>query len=273
MTGTHERADPVEQLTIPGRFTGPPRSANGGYVSGAVAGLLSTGDAVEVTLRQPPPVDRPLQIDRQPDRVRLYDGETLLAEAVPANLQVQLPAGVTPAEAASAAEHFDTRTYARAHPFPGCFTCGPARPHEDGLRLFPAAVPGRDRLVAWPWTPAASLTGDDGLVDMPVMWAALDCPSGLSRFADTGLSDADVPAVLGRMTTVVHRRPTPGELVVSSGWVIDDRGRKLSAGAALWSEDGDALAVSESIWITLSDDQLAAFHVSAGTSPDSQDRP
>ena len=52
-----------ESLTIPSRFNGPPGSANGGYTCGVVAALIGTEEA-SVSLRLPPPVDRPLSVVR-----------------------------------------------------------------------------------------------------------------------------------------------------------------------------------------------------------------
>ena len=48
------------ELRLGERFCGPPATANGGYACGAIAELL--GDGVEVTLRRPPPLGRPLRL-------------------------------------------------------------------------------------------------------------------------------------------------------------------------------------------------------------------
>ena len=50
----------MDEVVIARRFCGPPTSANGGYACGLVAGLLD--GRARVTLRSPPPLDRPLQI-------------------------------------------------------------------------------------------------------------------------------------------------------------------------------------------------------------------
>jgi hypothetical protein len=52
-------ATQVTELTLGGRFSGPPATANGGYACGTIAELL--GGDVEVTLRRPPPLGRPLR--------------------------------------------------------------------------------------------------------------------------------------------------------------------------------------------------------------------
>ncbi len=91
-----------EQVTIDRRFHGPPQSGNGGYVCGVVAGLV--GGTAEVTLRRPPPLDRPLQVARLDDGgVALRDGETVIAEGAPASLEIdpRAPVSFTEADEAS----------------------------------------------------------------------------------------------------------------------------------------------------------------------------
>jgi hypothetical protein len=74
------------------------------------------------------------------------------------------------------------------------------------------------------------------------------------------LSDDDVgPAVLGRLTARMHRRPERGERLVVAGWRGDRDGRKVQAGSAIWSESGDVIAAGRATWIELTDDQRRAF--------------
>lgn len=241
-------------VTIPRHFHGPPDSGNGGYTCGVTALAMTEGPA-EVMLRRPPPLDRPLRVERSGDGVALVDGDDVVAEARQAAPDVDLPEPVGWGEAQRAARAFDVDAYAREHAFPTCYTCGPARPEGDGLRLFPAPTGRPDGVVAWPWVPGPSLADATGLVAGPTMWAALDCPSGLAWM--TGRQPSG-PAVLGRMS---HRRPRPGEHLVVAGWPISAEGRKLLAGSAVWSADGEVLAVDAATWIRLSDDQRTAFRV------------
>jgi hypothetical protein len=248
-----------ETITIDRRYCGPPDSGNGGYTCGVAAEALGANPAT-VTLRVPPPLDRPLRVDHAAGRVRLVDGDAVVAEAVPADATAWSP-GIEPigfGAATTASERFDESAYRALHPFPTCYTCGPDRTPGDALRIFPAPI-GRPGVVAWPWVPAPSLTADDGLVDLLVVWAALDCPAGLAWIAD-----ADVAAVLGRMTVVVHRRPSPGEELVVGGWRATADGRKLAAGSAIWSADGEVLAENRAIWFELTEEQRAAFTGAAG---------
>ena len=58
----------TDTLTIPACFNGPPTSANGGYTCGRVAQLVGA-EVAEVSLRSPPPLDTPLSVGRDGERV------------------------------------------------------------------------------------------------------------------------------------------------------------------------------------------------------------
>src|SRR5262245_34329815 len=121
----------MEQFTIEARFNGPDDSANGGYTCGRVAALL--GGSAEVTLRSPPPLERALAVERDADRLAVFDGETLVAEAVPSSVELDLP----DPPAWKVAEAATSRYPGFAeHAFPRCFVCGPEREPGDGLRIF-----------------------------------------------------------------------------------------------------------------------------------------
>ena len=219
----------LETITIPARFNGPPGSANGGYACGLVAALL--GGHAEVTLRRPPPLDRPLPVRRGGDRVEIVDGETLVAEAEPASVELDVPEPVSVDEAREA-----SRDYVgfRAHAYPTCFVCGPER--SDGLGVFPGPVAGRD-LVASPWTPPADVPDE-------LVWAALDCPSGwaIDQFSREGV-------LLGRLAARIIAEPAPGEPHVVLGWPLGADGRKRFAGSAILTANGRPLAVARSTWL------------------------
>jgi hypothetical protein len=263
---THHQYGP-DSVTIPDRFIGPPQSANGGYACGLTACLLvdcqERSPATTVTLHRPPPVDRPLRVERAHEWVGLYDDDNLVSEARPADAALDTPTDITRLvsreTATGLSRQFDAVTYRAEHVFPTCFTCGPDRREGDGLRIFPARSDQDRSLVMWPWTPDTSVTGADGLVDPPVIWASLDCPSGFARFGAP--DDPLVAAVLGRMTVEVRRRPQAGEPLVVAGWAITDDGRKLLTGSGLWSADGELLAQNRAVWIVLSEEQQAAFGV------------
>jgi len=234
-------------LTVPSRFCGPAGSANGGYICGRVAGYLD-GPAT-VTLHRPPPLATPMGVGAGGDgSVRVQHGDTLVAEATPA---VDAPPLRVP-DTASAAEAHAVAGSARyfEHPmFPGCFVCGPQREPGDGLRIFPGPVPARE-LWAAPWTPDDSLPHDDRAVHPEIVWAALDCPSGIAaaEAVDVG---PDTAILLGRMTARVAALPAVGEEYRVVAWLIGRDGRKLTAGSALLGRGGQVLAAARAVWLTV----------------------
>jgi hypothetical protein len=229
---------------IPARFNGPPASGNGGYVSGLLAEALGAA-SVEVTLRAPPPLDLPLAVERRADgTLALRDGERLLAEARAQAFEVDVPAppGLEAATAAGVVGRM--RAHARTgDPYRRCFGCGIDR--DDGLRILPAPV-GDAGVVASDWTPAAALASDDGLVPVPVVWAALDCPAGIAW--THRLPDAP-PMMTGRIAARIDAPVRVGARYVAMGWPISRDGRKLHAGTALVDEAGRVVARSLQLWL------------------------
>ena len=87
----------LAELRLEERFCGPPATANGGYACGAIAELL--GDEVEVTLRRPPPLGRPLRLQVGDGGAVVHDGDELVAEACPATVALAVPGTASPAQA------------------------------------------------------------------------------------------------------------------------------------------------------------------------------
>ena len=99
-TGRLDSAPVADSLVIPARFNGPPDSGHGGYSAGLV-GTLVEGPA-EAALRAPPPLETPLAVEREGERVgALHDGAVVL-EAGPAELDVDVPAPVAVEDASAA---------------------------------------------------------------------------------------------------------------------------------------------------------------------------
>lgn len=233
-------------LTLAHRFHGPPGSANGGYASGRVAALVELPDvadaAVEVTLRAPPPLDTPLRVE-EGEVVRLWDGETLVAEGRPGTLSLADLDPPGPIDLATARERSRHYTGFDVHGFPTCFTCGPRREPGDGMRVFAGRIePGTP--VAAPWDPPADLF-EDGALPEVFVWAALDCP-GYFAVAERGEA-----AVLGRITGRVLDTPHPGETCIVQAWPLGREGRKLHAGTVAHGADGRVLGASRHTWILL----------------------
>lgn len=223
-------------VVIDGRFNGPPDSGNGGYVSGLLGTRLE-GPA-EVTLRVPPPLERPLAVVRDEQVVRFEDGDALVAEAVPARVGVEPPMAVALDEAERATAGYPGF---RHHHFPTCFVCGPERGAGDGLRLFPGPVDGAP-VSAAPWVPAVDLGDGDGIVAPEFVWASLDCPSYFGGVYGR-------LAVLGRLAVDIRAPVRAGQPHVVLGWGRGSEGRKHHAAAAVTTPDGELLAVSRATWI------------------------
>ncbi len=216
-------------MTIGARFNGPDGSANGGYTCGRVAALL--GGSAEVTLRSPPPLERALAVERDGDRLELLDGETLVAEAVPGSVELDVPDPPSWAEAERAAARYPGFA---EHAFPRCFVCGPDRGADDGLRIF--AGPLGDGRFAATWSPAE--------VRPELVWAALDCPGAIAvGFPERG------ETLLGRFAVTIDELPGSVERCVVLAWPLGEEGRKLYAATALFGEDGRRLAKARATWI------------------------
>ena len=217
------------EIILPHRYRGPLTSANGGYACGRLAAFVDA-DEVEVTLRLPPPLDRPLAVERDGAGVRLLDGDALVAEARPAAVEVEAPAPVS-VEVAEASRERHVRGWSPE--FSECFVCGV---RDDGLRIRVGPVAGREPLHASP-------------IALPephpeIVWAAIDCPGAYAVGAE-GRGNI----VLGRMTARVDRVPEASEQCVVASWPLGEDGRKLSAGTALFAEDGELLALARQTWI------------------------
>ena len=211
-------------LLIDELFRGPEASANGGYTCGRIAALA--GEPVEVTLRRPPPLGIPLLVESG----LVLDGEHVVAEFRPAEVELELPAA--PGwEQAVEAQRPDVDSL-----FPHCFVCGFRRAPDEGLHIHPGPI-GAGPLVAAPWVPRSDTSAAE------FVWCALDCPGAYA----CGLSERGT-LLLGRLAARVLRVPEPGERCVVAGWPLGGDGRKLDAGTALWS-NGELLGFARATWI------------------------
>jgi hypothetical protein len=218
----------TETVTIGRRYRGPLDSANGGYAAGLLGSRV--GDAAEVTLHLPPPLERPLTIRRDGDRLLLEHDGRLVADAVAGEPGLTPPAPPSPDEAAVAEAELGG-----SPAFVECFVCG-VRHDGTGLGIHPGRIAGRGGLVATTWL-AREATAE-------VVWAVIDCP-GAYATKTPGRGEA----VLGRMTARLARLPEDDEECVVVGWPLGEDGRKLFAGTALFGRDAELLAVARQVWI------------------------
>jgi hypothetical protein len=149
---------------------------------------------------------------------------------------MDVPPPVSLGEAVEASSSYPGFT---AHPFPGCFTCGPGREPGDGLRIFPGPVAGREPVVA-PWTPDPPLADPVGAVLPQFVWAALDCPQLWALIASAP-ADSLEPVVTAAMTVRVESPLQAGTPYVIIAWPMQRNGRAIFAGGAVFSEQGELM--------------------------------
>jgi hypothetical protein len=232
----------VAQLVIDRRYEGIPGVAHGGYLAGVAAKEL--GGSVTVTLTRVVQPGSTVTLERHDAEVVLRVADEVAATAVPSPFETAAPTAVTARDAEIASEIYPGFHH---HFFPNCFTCGPRRAVGEGLRIFPGPVDGRP-VVAALWHPHPAVRQADGTVASEFLWAALDCPAiwGHVMHGGAGLDDR---AVTGRLS-LYQRAPVPGDTnSIVIGWPIARDGRKVIAGAAIFSESGALLVESRQTMI------------------------
>jgi len=239
------RSNRIDTVIIDPRYNGPRTSGNGGWVAGSLARLLGAGP-VSVTLRAPAPLAVPMSVRWLGDGSATldYDG-TMIAEAIAAPLQLDLPKAPDPGEAEAAgvlAQKVSAELGANSL-YAHCFGCGFAR--SDGLRIVPGPV-GNDGMVATTWTPPSAIADASGQLAVEATWTALDCSAGLAWIHRLGVGTAIVTA---RMTAVIDHPLQAGQQYTVIGWPIAQEGRKLHAGTAIFDAAGRAQARSRQLWL------------------------
>jgi hypothetical protein len=232
------------QITIDGRYEGPPGITNGGWIAGLMSQFVAA-PTVTVSLRRPVPVETPVSVVPAGEGATLVGGGEELVLANGGGWDAQIPA-VEPIALADA-EWATAQFWAAAeeHPFPHCFSCGPSRAVGDGLRLLPGAVAGRPELRAAPWKVDHEYDAGWGAAVAPAVWSALDCSGAFPH-----LRPCEAP-VLGRMTGRLLGDVRPGETYVVVGRADGADGRKRYSSTALFDGDGRRLAESQQTWIML----------------------
>ena len=232
----------LQTVSIAPRFRGPARSGNGGYVCGLIGGKVD--GTASVRLFAPPPLEAELALLSDADSVKLLHGEVLIGEARGATLDLTPPAAPTLEQATVAAAKY---TGFQHHPFPGCFVCGPQRDDGDGLHIFAGPLStnplGDAGIVASPWHVHASLAVDGKIPD-EILWSALDCPGAFAVMPDM----RERAIVLGQLTARIDKPVSVGQHCIVIGWPLARDGRKHFAGSAVFSEQGELIALAKAAW-------------------------
>ena len=233
-------------VTIAKQFNGPDDSGNGGYCAGLFAQVYDRDSqrAIEVTLRNPPPLDQALTITSQPQGAQCHDGDTVIAQIQHSELVIDIPSPIDLKQAVEASKKFSGFV---SHPFSHCYVCGPDRAEHDGLRIFAGPVEGRE-LAACPWQPFEALADSNGNIAVEHIWAALDCPSYFGATINT----PQATAFLGRITLqIYHQNIAADQTYIICAWPNGTDERKLFGGVGLFDQQGNCLAAANATWIAL----------------------
>ena len=93
--------------------------------------------------------------------------------------------------------------------------------------------------------------GRRGTVRPEMIWAALDCPSGIAAAEAAGLA-GDTAVLLGQMTASLAELPMADDQCLVIAWPVGRDGRKLRAGSALLGPGGKVIAAARAVWLTVS---------------------
>lgn len=232
---------PARTVVLEPHHAGPPTMGHGGYVAGLFTGVVD--GAVQVTLRKPTPLGVPLTLAEAGGTWQLTADDELVADAVGATLELDVPPppGVDEARAAEAGS---PAMAGERGVHPTCFGCGQHTARDETLQIAVGPLEaGGVAQVAAAWTPADCFGRPDGTVDPQFVLAALDCPGAFAFIAD-GIR----AGLLGRIVFEQYAAARVGDEHVVTGWQIERDGRKMFAGTALFTPDGQLLAAAKATW-------------------------
>jgi len=240
-----------DQVIIAPGFNGPRLSGNGGYVGGMLAQKFTErfgGDGtVEITLRAPVPIARPLRLVRDGDALAMRDGETLICEARAGSV-THLAPPPPPTDWSDVMRRGEHGGSPIETDYGHCLVCGRGRGVGDGLRVWGTSGPRPGYSLSC-YLPHANHADERGRIRPEFVWGTLDCPGAYAAQDDGDFR----PALTGRMTARVIEPPRVGERCAVVGWRIGAEGRKLYSGTALYTEQGRLCAIGTCTWILLKD--------------------
>jgi hypothetical protein len=236
--GRSEPEARMKSFAIEGRFQGMRGIGQGGYLAGLIAS--SEAGVRQVDFRNPIPLETELLHEETAVGARVRNADTVIIETRPGSVPSRTPEFVD-LDAAKQARHIGERHALERISW--CFSCGS---QPDTLRIHAGAV--GDGRFATPYVPPEWTRSEDGNVAPSFVWAPLDCASGWGLTWDPPRPTA----VTGFLTVDILGNISPGQtyvIVAENGeqW----RARKRWSWSAMYTEQGELVARSESLWISL----------------------
>jgi hypothetical protein len=222
---------------VPARFEGAPGRAQGGYA----AGLLHDGRPRRVWFRAAVPLDLELDVTDDDGAISVTLDDRLVLESHPVDPLDDPVPPVAMDEAIAGRARVESAGYPDL--IAACYSCGTV---EGTLRTHPGPVDGSDVWAAPIVYPDWAAT-DDSVVDPTHVWAVVDCAPGYPVAFGSGTR----LAFTGWLSVHLRSAVEPGRPLVVVATADPWEGRKRSARSALWTEDGELVAVAESLWIAI----------------------
>lgn len=237
-------------LTIPAWAQGRTGLGQGGYTASRFE--LAVGQPLSIALKAPIPLETPMQVVEVGDHAwELRSGGDTIMGAVPSPMSFARTESVNFADAIVARGRSNANS--EDHVAPHCRSCGT---DEGSMRIWPGALADGTNRVATDWTPPAWAGDESGVVDVGMVWMALDCTSGF--FLGMSAPDADGntrDAVTVQFAAQIVEPLLVGEQYVSVGfdghWSGGWDGRKRGAGACVFDSSGQIVAQADSFWLSL----------------------
>ncbi|HYB04842.1 MAG TPA: hypothetical protein VED17_10285, partial [Nitrososphaerales archaeon] len=97
--------------------------------------------------------------------------------------------------------------------------------------------------------PPISLADSNGTVESEFVWSALDCPT-IWALVLLGRADSDEKVVTARLAVELISPVLAEQPQVVVGWKVNETGRTKIAGGAIFSTDGQLLAMAKHTLVT-----------------------
>jgi hypothetical protein len=231
-------------------FQGPTGSGQGGWTAQRFVDHVLThhrpdgAPALTAAIRAPIPLDTDLRVVEDDDGWRLVDPDATTIMTAAAWTPVFADTDpVSIDEAAEARRRFGE--IVADHPVPFCFSCGT---QHDSMNVHAGPI-GGDRF-ATDWT-VPDWAVDEGDVDHGAAWAALDCTAAWWM----GYSRERRLAFTVQYAVEITDRLEPGGTYALVAWSGDHDpewdGRKRHAASAAFDADGNCVARSVSLWVSV----------------------